>query len=125
MKIKEYSKKLLFIDYIIAIVLIIGYFICLSLNGLYAKNIIDTMLYNGIDISCMAVPQLISLDGFSVLLGIWIAQLAVSSGAYYMMCKSDHKIQLPVRLLNDLPDDIKNDVDYTQLITTVLTTTDN
>ena len=49
----------------------------------------------------------------------------MTSGAYYMLCKSDHKIQLPIRLLNDLPNDIKDKVDCTEIINTVLTTTDN
>lgn len=125
MKIKEFSKKLLFADYIIAIMLILGYFICVGINGLYAKEIIDSMLNTGIDISCVAIPQLFTLDGFAILLTTWITQLGISSGAYYILCKSDHKIQLPIRLLNDLPSDIKDKVDCTQIITTVLTTTDN
>lgn len=125
MKIKEFSKKLLFADYIIAIMLILGYFICVGINGLYAKEVIDSMLDSGIDISCVAIPQLFTLDGFAILLTAWITQLGISSGAYYILCKSDHKIQLPIRLLNDLPNDIKDKVDCTQIITTVLTTTDN
>lgn len=122
---KEFSKKLLFADYIIAIALVIGYFICVGINGLYAKNVIDTMINNGFDISCMTVPQILSLDGFGVLLGVWIAQLGISSGAYYMMSKSDHRIQLPMAMLNTMPNEIKEQLDMTQVITTVLTTTDN
>lgn len=125
MRIKEFSKRLLFSDYLIAIILILGYFICIGINGLYAKEFVDSMLNTGIDISCMTVPQLFSLDGFTVLIGAWVAQLGISSGAYYMLCKSDHKIQLPIRLLNDLPSDIKDKVDCTEIINTVLTTTDN
>ena len=122
---KEFSKKLLFADYIIAIALVIGYFICVGVNGLYAKNVIDTMLNTGIDITYTTVPQLLSLDGFGILLGSWIIQLGVSSGAYYMMSKSDHKIQLPMAMLNTMPDDIKEQLDMTQVVTTVLSTTDN
>ncbi len=122
---KEFSKKLLFADYIIAIALNVGYFICVGINGVYAKSIIDTMICSGIDISYTAVPQLFSLDGFGILLGSWIIQLGVSSGAYYMMSKSDHKIQLPMAMLNTIPDDIKEQLDMTQVITTVLSTTDN
>ncbi len=122
---KEFSKKLLFADYIIAIALVIGYFICVGINGVYAKSIIDTMICSGIDISYTSVPQLFSLDGFGILLGSWIIQLGVSSGAYYMMSKSDHKIQLPMAMLNTIPDDIKEQLDMTQVITTVLSTTDN
>lgn len=122
---KEFSKKLLLADYLIAIILITGYFICVAMNGLYAKSIVDTIVTSGIDISYTSVPQLFSLDGFGVLLGSWILQLGVSSGAYYMMSKSDHKIQLPMAMLNTMPDEIKEQLDITQVITTVLTSTDN
>lgn len=122
---KEFSKKLLFADYIIAIALIIGYFICVHLNGSYAQSVISTLLSRGVDISNMSVPQIFNLDGFGILLGSWILQLGVSSGAYYMMCRSDHRIQLPCRLLNELPDDIKKDLDMTQVVTTVLSVSDN
>lgn len=122
---KEFSKKLLLADYLIAIVLVIGYFICVGINGLYVKNVIDTMLNSGFDISYMTVPQVLSLDGFGVLLGVWIAQLGISSGAYYMMSRSDHRIQLPMRLIQEMPQELQEKVDMTAVITTVLNTSDN
>lgn len=122
---KEFSKKLLFADYVIAIALIVVYFICVAINGLYAKNIIDMVMNNGLDISYMTAPQILPLDGFNILLGVWATQLGISSGAYYMMSKSDHKIQLPMAMLNTMPDDIKEQLDMTQVVTTVLSTTDN
>lgn len=104
---KEFSKKLLFADYIIAIALVVGYFICVGINGIYAKNVIDTMISNGFDISYMTVPQILYLDGFGVLLGVWIAQLGISSGAYYMMSRSDHRIQLPMKLVQEMQKNYK------------------
>ena len=41
------------------------------------------------------------------------------------MSKSDHKIQLPMAMLNTMPDEIKSQLDLNQVITTVLSTTDN
>lgn len=117
---KEFSKKMLFTDYIITLVLIIGFFLCVYQNGAYAKELTSIMLSNGYDISSISVPQPYPLDGFGILLGAWITQLGISSGAYYMMCKSDHRIQLPMRLVNEMPNDIKDSVDMTQVITTVL-----
>ena len=122
---KEFSKKLLFADYIIAIALILGFFICVSLNGVYAKELYASMINGGIDISYSSVPQLYNLDGFGILLGTWVIQLGISSGAYYMMSKSDHKIQLPMAMLNTMPDEIKSQLDLNQVITTVLSTTDS
>lgn len=122
---KEFSKKLLFADYIVSLLLIAGFFICVALNGIYAKEMFSQMIKNGMDISYSSVPQIFNLDGFGVLLSSWILQLGVSSAAYYVMSKSDHKVQLPMAMLNTIPDDIKEKIDLTQIITTVLSTTDN
>lgn len=122
---KPFSKKLLIIDYVIAVVLIMGYIVCVVLNGLYEMQYISNILVNGYDSGYLTTVQLFNLDGFGVLLGIWIAQLGISSGAYYMLIKSEHKIQLPMQMINELPDDVKEQVDMNELITTVLTTTDN
>lgn len=83
------------------------------------------MINRGIDITYSSVPQIYNLEGFGILLGSWILQLGVSSGAYYMMSKSDHKVQLPMAMLNTMPDEIKEQLDMTQVVTTLLSTTDN
>lgn len=112
-------------DYIVSLLLIAGFFICVALNGTYTKEICNTMINSGMEVSYSSIPQLYSLDGFSILLGAWITQLGLSSGAYYLMSRSDHKIQLPMQMLNTIPDEIKDQLDMTQVITTVLSTTDN
>lgn len=121
---KPFSKKLLIIDYVIAVVLIIGYMVCVALNGIYEMQYISNILVNGYDSTYLTSIEILNLDGFGVLLGIWIAQLGISSGAYYMLIKSEHKIQLPMQMINEIPDSIKNEIDMTQIITTVLSTTD-
>ena len=122
---KEFSKKLLFADYIIAIALILGFFICVASNGAYTKELYASMIKSGMDISYSSIPQLYNLDGFEIILGAWITQLGLSSGAYYLMSRSDHKIQLPMAMLNTMPDEIRSQLDMNQIITTVLSTTDN
>ena len=125
MKKHEFSKKLLILDYIIAGILIGVFFICLVANGVYTMNISNELLASGIDISSITITSPFNLDIFGVLLGTWVIQLGISSGAYYLMCKSDHKIQLPMQLVNEIPENIREQVDLTQIITTVLTSTDN
>lgn len=122
---KEFSKKLLLADYLIAAALILGFLICVSLNGMFAREMYAAMVSGGTDVTYASVPQVYQLDGFGILLGTWIAQLGISSGAYYMMSRSDHKIQLPMAMLNTMPDEIRSQLDMNQVITTVLSTTDN
>lgn len=122
---KGFSKKLLIADYVIAIVLVMAFFICTYINGVYAMDTTNRLIEMGVDVSMISITPPFNLDMFGILLGTWIVQLGVSSGAYYVLIKSERKIELPIKLLNELPDDIKEQVDTTQIITTVLSCTNN
>jgi hypothetical protein len=120
-----FSKKLLIADYAIAVVLVAAFFICTYINGVYTMKTIDELMAMGMDVSMMSITPPFNLDMFGILLSTWIVQLGVSSGAYYVLIKSEHKIELPMELINDMPEDIKQQVDMTQIITSVLSCTDN
>lgn len=122
---KGFSKKLLIADYTIAVVLVAAFFICTYLNGLYTMETINKLIEMGIDISTLSISPPFNLDIFGIFLSTWIVQLGVSSGAYYVLVKSERKTELPIKLLNDLPEDIKERVDVTEIITSVLSNTNN
>lgn len=122
---KGFSKKLLIADYVIAVILVAVFFVCTYINGVYTMETTNTLIEMGVDVSTIAIVPPFNLDIFGIFLSTWIIQLGVSSGAYYMMAKSEHKIELPMALVNDLPQDIKEQVDMTEIITTVLSSTDN
>jgi hypothetical protein len=122
---KGFSKKLLIADYVIAIILILSFFICTYINGSYIMETTSKLIEIGADVSMISISPPFNLDVFGVFLSTWIIQLGVSSGAYYVLIKSEHKVELPIQLLNDLPQDIKEQVDMTQIITSVLSCTDN
>lgn len=122
---KGFSKKLLIADYTVTCVFIIALLICTYLNGNYVSDTTSKLIEMGIDISAITLTMPFNLDGFGIFFSAWIAQLGVSSYAYYSMAKSEHKIELPIQLLNDLPQDIKEQIDMTSIITTVLSCTDN
>lgn len=50
----------------------------------------------------------------------WVAQLAVSTGFYFGKAKAENRIKLPILLLKDLPEDMRERVDPTELITAVI-----
>ena len=122
---KGFSKWLLILDYIIAAILLVAFFICHTFNGIYTMNTMNELIQSGIDVSMISITAPFNMDIFGVLLGTWITQLAISSTAYYVLVKSERKVQLPMMLINDLPQDVKENVDMTQIITTVLTSIDN
>lgn len=122
---KGFSKKLLIADYVVAAILIAAFLICVYINGAYIMNTTNRLIDMGVDVSMISISPPFNLDMFGIFLSTWIIQLGVSSGAYYVLIKSEHKIELPIQLLNDLPQDIKEQVDITQIITSVLSCTDN
>ena len=122
---KGLSKKLLIADYIIAVALIVAFLICACINGVYTMNTINELIQMGLDVSMISISPPFDLNMFGVILGTWIVQLGVSSGAYYVLVKSERKIELPIWFWNDLPEDIKGRIDVNQIITTILTCTNN
>lgn len=90
----EFGKKLLIADYAILVLMILVFFI-FTMNGHDTAN-------------C------------SVVIGAWIAQIAISSGAYYWKAKSENLIKLPLYMLEHLPEDMKEKADPNQIIATVI-----
>jgi hypothetical protein len=122
---RGFSKNLLIADYVVTIIFIVAFFICSIFNGLYVMETTNELIATGIDVSMITITPPFNLDGFGVFFSAWIAQLGVSSYAYYSMTKSEHRVELPIQLLENLPDDIKERIEMTDVITTVLTSSDN
>ena len=72
-----FSQKLLLVDYVILLLLVVA-FMVFTIRGHDTSN-------------C------------AVVVGAWIAQIAVSSGFYYWKAKSENLIKMPIQLLDDLP----------------------
>lgn len=88
---KEFSKKLLIADYVILSLLLVAFFV----PG------IDTM-------------------NWAIIVAAWIAQIAISSGAYYWKSKSENLVKLPIGMLKDIPADMRERADPNQIIASVL-----
>ena len=86
-----FSKKLLIADYVI---------LCLMLAW---------FLVPGVDTSNLALIVI-----------AWIAQVAISTGAYYWKAKSENLVKLPLLLMVDLPEDMRERADPNQIIASVL-----
>lgn len=116
------SKILLKFDYLIAIALLIVFGICIIVNVVYEYNITQILIAQGTPEYVSSIVSPIDLSQLVVIVTAWITQLGVSSGAYYFMAKSDHSIEIPARMINDLPEDLQCQVDPTQVIVAAITT---
>ena len=86
-----FSKKLLIADYVILLLLVALFFV----PG------VDTM-------------------NWTILVTAWIAQLAISTRSYYKKAEAENLIKLPILLLADLPEDMRERADPTQIIASVV-----
>lgn len=89
-----FSKKLLIADYAVLVLMVVG-FVVFSLTGHDTSN-------------C------------AIVVGAWIAQIAISTGAYYWKAKAENLVKLPLILLADLPEDMREKSDPNQIISAVL-----
>ena len=90
----EFSKKLLIADYAVLVLMILVFF-AFSLSGHDTSN-------------C------------SIVVSAWIAQIAVSTGAYYWKAKAENLVKLPLLLLAELPEDMREKSDPNAIIEAVL-----
>lgn len=88
---KEFSKKLRIADYAILFFMLIVYFV------------------PGVDTSSWAI-----------VIAAWIAQIGISTGAYYWKSKAENLVKLPIVMLKDIPNDMREKADPNQIIASVL-----
>jgi hypothetical protein len=50
----------------------------------------------------------------------WIAQLGISTGAYYWKAKTENRTKVPLNVVKSLPKDMREKVDLTQIITSII-----
>ncbi len=86
-----FSKKLLLADYLVLLVLGVMFFV------------------SEVDKSSLAI-----------IIAAWIAQIAISSGAYYWKAKSENLVKLPITMLKEIPEDMRDRADPNQIIASVL-----
>ncbi len=86
-----FSKKLLLADYVVLLVMVL-----------------------------MFLSPDTDKPSLSIITAAWIAQIAISSGAYYWKAKSENLVKLPITMLKDIPDDMREKADPNQIIASVL-----
>ena len=50
----------------------------------------------------------------------WIAQIGISTAAYYWKAKTENRIKVPFKVIESLPEDMRGDIDLTQIITSII-----
>ena len=57
---------------------------------------------------------------FATIIIAWIAQVGVSSAAYYWKARTENRSKIPFKVIESLPQEDKERIDLTQIITTII-----
>jgi type IV secretory pathway VirB3-like protein len=57
---------------------------------------------------------------FSSIIIAWIAQIGISSAAYYWKAKTENRVKVPIKVIESLPSKMLNKIDLTQVITAII-----
>jgi hypothetical protein len=68
---------------------------------------------------CIASAIFPAVD-FVTIITAWIAQIGVSSGAYYWKAKNENRVKIPIKVIESLPDEIRDELDLTEIINTII-----
>ena len=60
-----------------------------------------------------------SVDIVSIIVA-WIAQLGISSAAYYWKAKNENRAKVPLKVIESLPAEMRDQIDLTQIITSII-----
>ena len=50
----------------------------------------------------------------------WIAQVGVSTGVYFWKAKCENRIKIPMKVIESLPEDVRDKIDLTQVIISLI-----
>lgn len=66
---------------------------------------------------CVAIFQ--NVD-FAAIIVAWIAQIGISSAAYYWKAKNENRTKIPLKVIESLPQEVRDQMDITQVITAII-----
>lgn len=78
--------------------------------------IADYCIFVGLLIAALFFPE-VDIAAITI---AWIAQLGISSAAYYWKAKNENRTKIPLNVVKSLPDDLRKDLDLTQIVTSII-----
>ena len=57
---------------------------------------------------------------FTAVIVAWIAQLGISTAAYYWKAKNENRTKVPLKVVENLPAEIREQIDLTQVIISII-----
>lgn len=71
-----------------------------------AVLVVLTLLFSEVDLTAITIA--------------WIGQLGISTGFYFWKARMENKVKVPIAIIESLPDELKSELDLTQVITSII-----
>ena len=81
------------------------------------KLLIADYLFMIVLLICAGVFREVDFTSIAI---AWIAQLGISSAAYYWKAKCENRTKVPLTVIESLPPEIRDHIDLTQIITSII-----
>lgn len=78
--------------------------------------IMDYLLLIVLFICALLFPE-VSLETIIV---AWIAQVGISCAAYYWKARSENRTKIPLKVLESMPPDMRQEINLTEIITSII-----
>lgn len=78
--------------------------------------ILDYLLLIVLFVCSVVFPEV----DFTTIIVAWIAEVGISSAAYYWKAKNENRTKVPLKVVESLPEDIRSQLDLTQVVTSII-----
>ena len=78
--------------------------------------ILDYIMFVVLLVCAVIFPEV----DFVAIIVAWIAQLGISTAAYYWKAKNENRTKVPLKVVESLPADVREQLDLTQIVTSII-----
>lgn len=57
---------------------------------------------------------------FTTIIVAWVANVGISTGAYYWKTRSDNRVKVPLKVIESLPASMRKELDLTQIVVSII-----
>ena len=77
---------------------------------------LDYLIFVALIIAMVICPHV----DFVTIIVSWIAQLGISSAAYYWKAKNENRTKVPINVVSSLPEEVREQIDLTQVMVAII-----
>ena len=78
--------------------------------------IVDYLIMIALFVCAVVFPEV----DFTTMIVAWVANVGISTGAYYWKTRSDNRVKVPLKVIESLPASMRKELDLTQIVVSII-----